>query len=454
MKKILFLLLLPIFVSGQNTIGLPDIINYSKLSYNAGLQNWDVKQDKNGIVYFANNEGLLSFDGKNWKLYPLPNKTIVRSVTIGSDNKIYVGGQDELGYFAPNTNGNLIYNSLTSLIPAKYRSFEDVWDIVSLGSSIITTLKSGIFYFINNTITPIKSGAANFIQNERIYNAIAINQEWIAVATSNSGVYIINDKAEIIQKFSSTEGLQSNNILSIFLDNKQNLWLGLNNGMDFIAYNSAIKHISPKLLDESGYTAMIQNQQLYIGTSNGLYTVALQPLNDLSFSKGDFSLVQNTSGQSWGLSLINNKLLLGHHEGAFYVNNNTATSFSSKPGFWNFTPLGNMSPASIVVGGTYRGLTIFDAKANQLFQTLDIPNFIESSRYVTIDAEENIWVSHPYHGVYKIEKTIDGQYTTKQYQKKEGLPALLNNHIYKIKNRIVVGTENGIYEYNSEKDRF
>ena len=165
-------------------------------------------------------------------------------------------------------------------------------------------------------------------------------------------------------------------------------------------------------------------------------------------------MVQNTSGQSWGLSLINNKLLLGHHEGAFYVNNNSATSFSSKPGFWNFTPLGNMSPASIVVGGTYRGLTIFDAKANQLFQTLDIPNFIESSRYVTIDGEENIWVSHPYHGVYKIEKNSDGQYTTKQYQKKEGLPALLNNHIYKIKNRIVVGTENGVYEYNSEKDRF
>ncbi|MEY4551893.1 MAG: hypothetical protein RL099_221 [Bacteroidota bacterium] len=532
MKKILFLLLLPLFAISQNTIGLPDIINYSKLSYNAGLQNWDVKQDKNGIVYFANNEGLLSFDGKNWKLYPLPNKTIVRSVSIGSDHKIYVGGQDELGYFAPNANGNLVYYSLTALIPAKHRSFEDVWDIVSSGSAlffrspnkifqyfggaitvfkapsewayltscngklyahdyqtglmafendnwqpvvtnysfsktdpitgmipsgsgaIITTLKSGIFYFNNNIITPIKSGAANFLQNERIYSAIAINKEWTALATSNSGVYIINNRAEIIQKFSSTEGLQSNNILSIFLDNKQNLWLGLNNGLDFIAYNSAIKHISPKLLDESGYTAMIQNQQLYIGTSNGLYTVALQPLHDLSFSKGDFALVQNTSGQTWGLSLINNKLLLGHHEGAFYVNNNTATSFSSKPGFWNFTPLGNMSPASIVVGGTYRGLTIFDAKANELFQSLDIPNFIESSRYVTIDGEENIWVSHPYHGVYKIEKNSDGQYTTKQYQKKEGLPALLNNHIYKIKNRIVVGTENGVYEYNSEKDRF
>ena len=51
MKKIVFLLLLPFFAISQNTIGLPDIINYSKLSYNAGLQNCDVKQDKNGIVY-------------------------------------------------------------------------------------------------------------------------------------------------------------------------------------------------------------------------------------------------------------------------------------------------------------------------------------------------------------------------------------------------------------------
>ena len=77
MKKILFLLLLPLFASSQNTIGLPDIINYSKLSYNAGLQNWDVKQDKNGIVYFANNEGLLSFDGKTGNSTRCPIKPLL-----------------------------------------------------------------------------------------------------------------------------------------------------------------------------------------------------------------------------------------------------------------------------------------------------------------------------------------------------------------------------------------
>ena len=69
----------------QNTIGLPEIVNYTKQAYNAGTQNWDIKQGRSGIVYFGNNEGLLSFDGTFWRLYPLPNHTIVRAVEISGD---------------------------------------------------------------------------------------------------------------------------------------------------------------------------------------------------------------------------------------------------------------------------------------------------------------------------------------------------------------------------------
>jgi len=44
-------------------------------------------------MYFANNEGLLSFDGTYWKGYPLPNKTILRSIAIDKNNRIYAGGK-------------------------------------------------------------------------------------------------------------------------------------------------------------------------------------------------------------------------------------------------------------------------------------------------------------------------------------------------------------------------
>ena len=77
---------------GQNTIGLPDVVNYSKKTYGGGLQNWDIDQDSSGIIYVANNEGLLSFDGRFWNPHSLPNRTIVRSVLAGPDHQIYVGG--------------------------------------------------------------------------------------------------------------------------------------------------------------------------------------------------------------------------------------------------------------------------------------------------------------------------------------------------------------------------
>ena len=133
----------------QNTIGLPEIINYPKQAYKAGTQNWDICQDNNGLLYFANNEGLLSFDGAYWRLYPLPNKTIVRSLALGADRRIYVGGQDEIGYFSPDNGGRLVYHSLTSLIPGAHRSFSDVWDIIGVDKQLFfrsnQKTKSNIF---------------------------------------------------------------------------------------------------------------------------------------------------------------------------------------------------------------------------------------------------------------------------------------------------------------------
>ena len=34
-------------------IATPQIINYNNDQYKAGIQNWDVAQDRNGIMYFG-----------------------------------------------------------------------------------------------------------------------------------------------------------------------------------------------------------------------------------------------------------------------------------------------------------------------------------------------------------------------------------------------------------------
>src|SRR5690606_37300152 len=136
------------------------------------------------------------------------------------------------------------------------------------------------------------------------------------LATTVEGCIIIDKKGNPIQQFSRLEGLQNNNVLSVFPDKNKNLWLGLDHGIDFIAYNSAIKHIFPDAVNEgAGYSAIIFNKQLYIATTNGLYRAPLYEMKDMSFVKGSFKPVENTSGQVWNLSEVNGKLLIGHHEG-------------------------------------------------------------------------------------------------------------------------------------------
>lgn len=531
-KKIIVFFLLPYTVYSQNSIGIPDIINYPKQVYSGGLQNWDATQDKNGVMYFANNEGLLSFDGRYWKIYPLSNRTIVRSVQIAADNRIYVGGQDEIGYFTPVANGKLSYFSLVDMLPKKDRSFGDVWDIVALNkevffrspnkifrlsnnkivaynppqewayigihdgklyahdfssglmlfkndnwnivpttepffndpitaiiyknkdSAVITTLKNGLYYLTQTGVSKFNTANNLLFKTERVYAATAIDEEKFAIASSNSGVYIVDFNGNIVQRFSKTEGLQNQNVLSVYKDNQQNLWLGLDNGIDLINYNSAIKQVIPLQQDGSGYTALIYNNKLFMGTSGGLFSVALQNQPDLSYSIGQFSKVSNAAGQTWRLAEVNNHLLLGHHDGAFIVKDNIASPIAGQVGYWNFVPLSTTFPTRYMISGTYKGISLFEYTANKFVHRQDLPQFSESSRFVVMDEHDNIWVSQPYHGVYRIFKNANGQYQTAFYNDKKGLPLPLGNYVYKVKNDILAATEKGIFIYNAGKDMF
>lgn len=516
---------LPLFA--QNTIGLPKVINYLKHTYSGGTQNWDVKQDEAGILYFANNEGLLTFDGIYWNNYPLPNKTIVRSLAISSDRRIYVGGQDEIGYFSPDKNGTLVFTSLKSLLPKADQMFTDVWDIIEFensiffrldekifqltgnkmavykssqwrymglsngmliaqdinkgllrfkggfwqpftnstlpaqalvtafiplnnDSSLLVTLKHGLYIYTQQGLTPLQSPAIQNISTSLIYTAATTGPNHIALATTMDGVFIINKQGGLVQHLSRTEGLQNNNVLSLFVDRDHNLWVGLDNGIDLIAYNNAIKHITPNRQNNAtAYTSIIYNGQLYIGTSSGLYAAPLTDNKNLSFVKSSFTPVDNASGQVWNLSEVNGQLLMGHHEGAFIIKNGTAHPVNNTSGYWTFMPYNNVLPSSLMVAGTYAGIHFYRYANGSFIKESTVP--FESARFVTID-NNNIWVSHPYKGIFRVEGS--GNHGVKKYGKNEGLPSINNNYVFKVKSRIVAATEKGIYEYNEQLDRY
>ena len=540
MRNFLFLSFLLTFhiAFSQNTIGIPAIVNHSKEEYRAGNQNWDIAQDADGIVYFANNDGLLSYDGTFWRLYTLPNHVIARSVAIGQDHRIYVGGQEEFGYFspAPAGNGDLAYTSLKGLIPQKDNDFADVWDICLHANEVFFRSNRKIFRFADNRITVYKStnwgalagSSAGVFAYEfekglvafrngtwlpvlkknslpplaEIRSIIPIGADSLLVASFTNGLYILHDsiltkfstpaidriaagnisgalllepdrlalitnlagcviidkKGRLIRSFTKEEGLQNNNIQAIHMDKDQNCWLALDNGIDMIAYNNAITHIFPEKDDRNaGYTSILYKGRLYLGASTGLYSVALDSSRDLSLTRGIFERVENTKGQVWHLSVIHDRLLVGHTKGALSVTGSQASFIDNKTGFWTFLPLHTRagSDSSAMLAGTYNGINIYQFDGRS-FVNPKIHAQFESAKFVAMQDGPSpiVWIAHSYKGLYKVTFDKNGLPIASVYHDTGHILSPNHNHLFRIRQKIVLTTDKGIFEYSNDTHDF
>lgn len=176
---ILFILIMlssTTFYGQLNNIGLPEIINYKRTDYKGGTQNWDIEQDKDGNLYFANNSGLFQFDGSSWIKYTLPNQSVIRTIEIHNSGKIFVGGYNEFGYFKSDSKGKLVYFSLSKFLNTRSDNTENtidiIWKIHLLKDEVIFQSFGSIFILKNNTIKTIKAPTRfhfSFKVNNKIY---------------------------------------------------------------------------------------------------------------------------------------------------------------------------------------------------------------------------------------------------------------------------------------------
>ena len=117
--------------------GLPPVIHYSKQDFKGDPQFWGMAQDQNGVLYFANNDGALVFDGQVWHKVPLPNKSSIRSIMVSKNNTVYAGGFNEFGVIRKDEFGRYYYESMTQLLRAEERNIENVWQIHEVQDHIV-----------------------------------------------------------------------------------------------------------------------------------------------------------------------------------------------------------------------------------------------------------------------------------------------------------------------------
>ncbi len=336
----------------QNTIGIPNIVNYQKQQYNAGSQNWNMAQDKNGIMYFANNNGLLVFDGATWRNYPLPNKTIVRSLAMGEEGRIYVGGQGEFGYFAPDKNSELAYTSLKNLLPAREHDFADIWNVCIFRQHIFFRSNKKILELSGNTVIPhnsinwwflgrtstellayeysqgllvfrngqwvprVKQGALP--ADIQIRAALDIGQDSVLLASMLHGLYILHQ--DVVTPFETPDikTIAANNISSACMLSPDRIAIGTNLGGCFVINKAGrfIQRLSKKEGIQNNNIlslGMDKDKNLWLGLDNGIDLI--------TYSNSIKNIFPEQDDKNSGYTSIvhNNKLYLGVATGVYSV---------------------------------------------------------------------------------------------------------------------------------------
>ncbi|QPH39098.1 triple tyrosine motif-containing protein [Pedobacter endophyticus] len=527
---VLSLISLHVGANDIKSIGVPYIENYPKSVYASGNQNWSVAKDKNGVMYFGNAEGLLTFDGRYWRNYKMPNRQIVRSVNTDNKGKIYTGSFGEFGYWAIKDN-KLQYNSLIKLLPKGITITDEIWkiyidkdrvifqsfskifiyknnkiEIIKSPSSflflhqvknryfievlekglfelvgsklvylpgseilgkqgvlsvlpyrgdsfLIGTSKNGLFVYNGKSFKQLNTLANNYLKTYQLNNGVKLLGKYYAFGTILNGLIIIDEDGKVVQRINKSSGLQNNTVLSLYADNEQNLWAGLDNGIDRIELNSPLYFY----FDKTGqfgtvYSSTIFKNKIYLGTNQGLFFSDWAPGVASNFN---FTLIPGSQGQVWELNIIDNELICGHNSGTFKVLGDQIEWISRTSGGWTIKKL-NSNP-NYLIQGTYTGISLYQKAAGSgLKFVTQIEGFNAPSRFIEQDNKGDIWVGHAYKGLYKL--TLNDSYTkvihTKYFDEQHGLPGNYNINIFNLENKIVFSSNNGFYTYDEWSNKF
>ena len=530
-KKSLFIILIsavcPFLLYSQvKNIGLPDIKNFKKSEYKGSTQNWDIEQDKNGNLYFANNNGLLKYDGSSWSKYNTSNSIEIRSLKIDNSGKIFVGCYNEFGYFKSNAKGKLEYFSISkNLSKDVLKDIEYIWKIhiinkevifqsfarvfiykegkvttieapnrlqfsfivnnhlylqdMNLGileykngklytlknattlnnteiwgmfplpdnKILITTIDKGLFIYDHATIQPWNTEVNNFIKKNSSLGGASIGDKFIALNTVLNGIIICDLKGNIIQHINRKKGLQNNTVLTSFLDNNKNLWLGLDNGITFVNENSPFTYFGFSYNLSTVYNSIIFKDYLYVATNQGVFYHSWK----MPFTETAFQLVEGTTGQAWNLQIIDNQLFCAHNRGALLINENKTVTTLDNNGYWNFKLI--PSNPNFIIGANYSGLSIFEKTTKGWKYRNQLKGYDKSTNVIEID-KNRVWFKKG-EFVYKLKLSDDLKKINieKKYKNINNTGKYIESIRY-LKNSIYFIADNHFYKYYEEDDAF
>ncbi|MBN2764952.1 MAG: hypothetical protein JXR27_01165 [Paludibacteraceae bacterium] len=184
----------------------PLVRNFTKKMSNAGAQNWDIVQTKSDWMYFANNNGMLEFDGDRWTVFPVPNYSNVRSLMYDSvQNRIYAGAFNEFGYYERSFSGLISYVSLSDKLKTHENSFTEIWNIAATGNAVFFQSDHDVFRSSGNKLH-------RFHFDEKISSSAVVHDLFVMATPGRGALY---QSGDLFLPFPNSEVLKNKKVCAI-----------------------------------------------------------------------------------------------------------------------------------------------------------------------------------------------------------------------------------------------
>ncbi|XOV93538.1 MAG: triple tyrosine motif-containing protein [Bacteroidota bacterium] len=463
-RRVLFITLLFGFLVAHNQ-ELPPIHNFTPFDYGSGNQNWDISQSDDKIVFVANNEGLLEFNGATWTLYPSPNETIMRSVKVIND-RVYTGCYKEFGYWERNSLGVLKYHSISQNAAIELIEDEEFWNIINVDDWIVFQSLKRIYlyntqttqiriidsnevinkmfeidesiYFqrLNRGIFQIENGNATiFIDHPLLNSSEVINmisyEKGFLIITKDDGLYRLENGN--LTRWKNENGIFSNlGIYSAIQLKNNRIALGtISYGLIILDQNFEILHIINQNNGLQNNTVLSlfedRDRNIWAGLDNGICYINIEaPIKIFKDTKGIIGSVYSTA-------IYDGNLYLGTNQGLFYKPYEGKEEFRLIEGtqgqVWRLIEIDGL-----LFCGHHNGTFIIsDKSARKICDvqgTWDINRINDKSELIIQGNYDGLYVLEMVNGTWKLRNKIEGFNNSSRYFEVFG-EQIFVNHEYK-----------------------
>lgn len=435
-----------IYTGANNEFGYWEADSKGKLQYhslvpllkNFNLHNqeiWKIVQS-DSKVYFQGFSSLFVYDGHTVKSIELPGAIIF---LLKAGNRL----------FTQEVKGDLyeLVNDRFVLLPERnIFSGTEVKAILPFGKNtfLIGTSSEGIFVYDSSGIRRWNAPANAQLKEYQINNGILFRDK-IIFGTIVKGLFVLDKQGNVLNHLYSGNNLQNNTVLSLCNSADQNIWVGLDNGIDNISFGIPVDSYQDQHESLGAvYTAALYKNILYVGTNRGIFTY------EQSGDKFNYQgFLANSQGQVWQLKVFGETLFCGHTNGTYVIDNLSLTKISDVSGGYMMQEM-HIDGNDYLIQSTYSSLVLYQKSGNSWKYMQQIDGFMEPSRFIETDHLGNIWVGHQAKGLYRLKLAATlNKITEKQILgKSDGLLTENNVKVYKIANRVVFSAGRQLYTWD------